>query len=280
MSLWYTEEFEGRLRVGLRALRTLFSEQSELQRVEIFETELFGRVLAIDGILMTSVRDEKNYHELLVQPALCTAPVITNVLIVGGGDGGSAREVLRHPEVERCVLVEIDRMVVEASKLYLPQIGTAWEDPRLEVRIEDGVAFVRDAAPESFDVVILDGSDPVGPAEALFGERFHQDVARLLPPEGVFALQSESPLLFEKVFFDVQASLRRAFGRAFPYFRAVPLYGTGSWSWTYASRKADPMRLVEARLERIEAESEIYNREVHQGVFAVPQWIRRRLDAL
>ena len=280
MSLWYTETFEERLRVGLRVERTLFTGQSEYQRVEIFETRLFGKALAIDGIFMTSVVDEADYHELLVHPALCTAPRIENVLIIGGGDGGTAREVLAHPEVKRCVLVEIDGMVVEASKEHLPEIGTAWDDPRLEVRIEDGVAYAAQAAPGSFDVVLLDGSDPVGPAEGLFGESFYRSVGRVLGDDGVFALQSESPLLFEPVFYETQASLRKVFGRAFPYFRSVPLYGTGDWSWTYASRSADPLAIVEDRAERIEAQSRVYNRELHRGVFAVPQAIRRRLAAL
>lgn len=280
MSLWYTEEFDDRLRVGLKVERTLFSGRSAHQRVEVFETKLFGKTLAIDGILMTSVEDEANYHEMLVQPALCTAPRIENVLIIGGGDGGSAREVLRHPEVKRCVLVEIDALVVEASKTHLPEIGTAWDDPRLEVRIADGIAYVRNAEAASFDVVLLDGSDPVGPAEGLFGEPFYRDVARLMPEQGVFALQSESPLLFERVFFDIQRALRRVFGRAFPYFRPVPLYGTGTWSWTYASRQADPFAIDDERLRRIEAGSRVYNADVHRGAFAVPQAIRQRLGAL
>lgn len=280
MSLWYTEEFDNRLRVGLRVEQTLFMGRSEYQRVEVFDTRLFGKTLTIDGIFMTSVGDEADYHELLVHPALCSAPKIENVLIIGGGDGGTAREVLRHPQVRRCVLVEIDGMVVEASKRFLPEIGTAWDDPRLEVRIEDGVAFTKNAPPESFDVVLLDGSDPVGPAEGLFGEAFYQSVEAILPEHGVFALQSESPVLFESVFYDTQAALRRVFGNAHPYFRSVPIYGTGTWSWTYASRGADPLAIVDERAEHIEAESRVYNRDIHRGVFAVPQAIRRKLEAL
>lgn len=277
MSLWYTEEFENRVRLGLHVERTLFRGQSAYQRVEVFETTLFGKALAIDGLFMTSEVDEADYHELLVQPAMCTAPAVRNVLIIGGGDGGSAREVLKHPEVERCVLVEIDPMVVEVCKEYLPKIGTAWNDPRLEVLFEDGVAFVDRAEPGSFDIVILDGSDPVGPAEALFGTKFFESVRRLLPEQGVFALQSESPLLFEKVFYETQASLKEIFGRASPYFRSVPIYGAGPWSWTYASSAVDPMNLVEERVDRIENGSTVYNRDIHRAVFAQPQAIRRRL---
>lgn len=280
MTLWFTEEFENRLRVGLKVEKSLFSGRSEYQQVDVFETRLFGKALAIDGLFMTSVGDEANYHELIVHPALCTAPKIENVLIIGGGDGGTAREVLKHPEVKKCVLVEIDGMVVDASKEHLPEIGTAWDDPRLEVRIEDGVAYAQNAPEGSFDVVLLDGSDPVGPAEGLFGETFYRSVNRLMPDHGVFALQSESPTLFEDVFYDTQAALRRVFGKAHPYFRSVPLYGTGVWSWTYASRGSDPFQLIEERVARIEESAKIYNRDIHRGVFAVPQGIKRRLEAL
>ena len=278
--LWYTESFDDRLQVGMRVKESLFSGRSEHQTVEVFDTAAFGKALAIDGLMMTSVRDEANYHELLVQPAMCTSPKIENVLIIGGGDGGSAREVLRHPEVKKCTLVEIDGLVVEVSKKYLPEIGKAWEDPRLEVRIEDGIRYVNEASDGAFDVVLLDGSDPVGPAEGLFGEEFYHQVERILAPSGIFALQSESPLLFEKVFFQLQAALRKVFKEVHPYFRSVPIYGTGTWSWTYCSQQITPDALVSERVERVEKTSEIYNSDIHRGVFAVPQGIKRRLLGL
>ena len=278
--LWYTEEFGQKLRVGFKVERSLFSGKSDYQLIEVFETSMLGKTLAIDGLLMTSVRDEVHYHELLVQPPMCTAPEISRVLIIGGGDGGSVREVLKHPAVQQCVLVEIDALVVEVSKKYLPEIGRAWDDKRLEVKIDDGIEFVRNAPAASFDVVLLDGSDPVGPAEGLFNESFYRDVARVLKPTGVFALQSESPLLFEDVFYDIQALLREVFGTAHPYFGAVPLYGTGMWSWTFASQQTHPLALVEERVAYIETSSEVYNRDVHRGAFAVPQAIKRKLDNL
>ncbi|MEO1228811.1 MAG: polyamine aminopropyltransferase [Myxococcota bacterium] len=277
---WFTEEFDSGLRVGLEVERTLFTGRSKYQRVEVFETKTFGKTLAIDGLFMTSVVDEANYHELLVQVPMCTAPRIENVLIVGGGDGGSAREVLLHPEVKRCVLVEIDGLVIEASKTHLPEIGTAWDDPRLEVHIEDGIEYVRQAETGSFDVILLDGSDPIGPAEGLFGEAFYRDVARLLPDDGVFALQSESPLLFKQVFLEIQSTLKGIFGQTHPYFRSVPIYGTGPWSWTFASRNVDPLALVPERVEHVTQKSRIYNADIHRAVFAVPQALGRELQAL
>lgn len=277
--LWYTESFDEQLQVGFKVEKSLFSGRSEYQTVEVFETSTFGKTLAIDGLFMTSVGDEANYHELLVQPAMCTSPDIGRVLIIGGGDGGSAREVLRHPQVKQCTLVEIDELVVEVSKKYLPEIGQAWDDPRLEVRIEDGIKYVSEASSDSFDVILLDGSDPVGPAEGLFGEEFYQQVERILAPQGVFALQSESPMLFEKVFYELQAALRKTFKEVHPYFRSVPIYGTGQWSWTYCSQGVSPRALISERVHHVEASSEIYNSDIHHGVFALPQTIKRKLKA-
>ena len=276
--LWYTEEFEGRLQVGLKVKETLFSGKSEFQTVEIVDTELYGKTLAIDGLFMTSVGDEYYYHELIVHPALCTAPKIENVLIVGGGDGGTAREVLRHPEVKKATVVEIDAMVVEASKQHLPEIGSAWDDPRLEVIIGDGIDFVRRAEPSSYDVVLLDGSDPVGPAEGLFGTAFYQDVSRSLTPSGVFALQSESPLLFEKVFVEIQHSLKGVFEQVHPYFNPVPIYGTGLWSWTYVSQLTKPSNFNKERFAAIKDGCKLYTEQLHHGVFSVPPIIQKKID--
>ena len=202
MGPWYDEVFADRVRFGLKIRRVLYSGQSDHQKIEVLDTEQFGRVLVLDGVFMTSEADEYFYHEMMVHPAMTTAPRIRRVLVIGGGDGGTIREVLRHPEVESAVLVEIDGQVVEVCREHLASIGTAWDDPRLEVIIRDGVAFAREAVLESFDVILLDGCDPVGPSEGLFNESFYRGCARLLRPDGVFALQSETPVLLEDVFLE------------------------------------------------------------------------------
>lgn len=277
MNEWYDEVYRGRARYGLRVTRRLFRERSALQLVEVFETEQWGRVLAIDGVFMTSEAEEHYYHEMLVHPALVSAPQVANVLVIGGGDGGTVREVLRHPEVARCTMVEIDPLVVEASKRFLPTIGTAWDDPRLDLRIGDGVRFVKEAT-GPYDVILLDGTDPEGPGEGLFGARFFADVLPLLAPDGVFALQSESPILMPKIFDQTQAVLQRVFPRVHPYFGPAPLYCAGTWSWTIASTRTDPMEIRPARAAHIEQRSKYYNREVHRAAFALPNELRRRLS--
>jgi len=275
--LWYDEVFNDRVRLGFRVKEALFREQSPYQLVEIFETFEHGVTLTIDGLYMTSSRDEFYYHEMIVHPAMTTAKKIGRVLIIGGGDGGTAREVLRHPEVEKLTMVEIDEVVVSASKKYLPEDFGAWNDPRFELIIGDGIQYAADAATDSFDVVLLDGSDPVGPAEGLFNADFYANVHRILRPEGVFALQSESPILMEKTFMEIQWSLRKEFARVHPYFSPVPLYGAGTWSWTYASNAADPFAIDPARAERVEAVTKHYNRDIHRGAFALPNRLKKVL---
>lgn len=276
--LWYSETYGDRIAFGLRASATLHHERSAHQLVEIFDTPAFGKVLALDGVFMTSAGDEFFYHEMIAQPALCTAPRIDRVLVIGGGDGGTAREVLRHRGVREVVLVEIDPAVVSACRAHLPELG-AWDDPRLTVLFDDGVRFVREAEPASFDVVILDGSDPVGPAEGLFDRAFFEGVRRALAPDGVFVAQSESPMAYAEAFYAIVRELGAIFGRAHPYFGAVPLYGIGPWTWTYASASADPLALRAERAAAIERPCRYWTREIHRAAFAQPAFVRRRLEA-
>lgn len=275
---WYHETYGNRTRFGVRLTERLFDGQSDFQRVEVFETAFFGRALALDGYFMTSEGDEFLYHEMLVHVPLMMAPAVQDVLVIGGGDGGTVREVLRYPGVRRVTMVEIDPLVIEVSKRYLAKIGTAWDDPRLEVRVGDGIRFVRDAADGAFDVVLLDGTDPVGPAEGLFNESFYRDVKRVLRPEGVFALQSESPIIMREVFTDTQRTLKRVFDTTQPYFGPVPLYASALWSWTLAG--ASGLAVREPRMERypaISATCRAYTPEVHRAAMVVPPYVAQMI---
>lgn len=276
MGLWYDETYNDRLRFGLRIERTLFAKQSDYQYVEIFESSELGRTLAIDGLLMTSEGDEHYYHEMIVHPAMVTVPRAKRVLVIGGGDGGTAREVLRHRDVQRVVMVEIDGCVIDACKAHLPTLG-AWDDPRLEVIVGDGIAFVKQADVEPFDVIILDGSDPVGPSKGLFNAGFYEGVRRLLKPHGVFALQSGSPIIQRPIFLEVVQTLRRLFKTVAPYFGPVQLYAGGQWSWTLATNAVDPKAIREDRLTAIEAACKYYNGDIHRAAFALPNDLKRLL---
>lgn len=274
MSFWYDEIYMQKTRFGIWTDRKLVERRSDFQKIEVIETEQFGRVLAIDEIFMTSEKDEHLYHEMLVHPAMTTAPRIERVLIIGGGDGGTAREVLSYPEVKEVVLVEIDEAVVEVSKAYLPTIGTAWDDSRLKILIDDGVEYAKTALVAPFDLIFLDGTDPVGPAKGLFTAAFYRGCERLLAPDGVFALQSESPILMRDVFLELGQTLGSVFPKVYPYFGPVPIYASGTWSWTYATRTADPKAICAERVQRTEGRTKYYNRDIHRAAFTLPNDLR------
>ena len=278
MGGWIDEEHRG-VRYGL-AGRVLVEEQSDLQRITVIESERYGKGLLLDGCWMTAERQERHYHESLVHPALCSAAAIERVLVIGGGDGGTARECLRHPGVRHLDMVEIDGRVVELSREHLPTIGgSAWSDPRFQLTVGDGIAWAADAADASYDVVLVDGSDPAGPAEGLFNRTFFNHCRRILKPGGVFATQSESPEAFRDVHIAMVRLIREVFGHADPLYGWVPMYPSGWWSWTFAATDGPRYRTVlQERAAAVAAGCEIWSPVWQAGGFqAVPASIAREL---
>ena len=276
---WIDEVHQG-VRYGL-AGRVLHEAQSPFQRVTIIESERYGRGLLLDGCWMTAEHQERHYHEPLVHPALCGAERIERILVIGGGDGGTARECLRHQEVRHLDLVEIDGLVVEWSQQHLPTIGGGcWSDPRLHLTVGDGIAWAGAAADASYDVVIVDGSDPAGPAEGLFNQAFFEQCRRLLRPGGVFATQSESPEAFRQVHLDTVRLLRQVFGHADPLYGWVPMYPSGWWSWTFAATDSPHYRLPRpGRAEAVADGCQIWSPRWQEGAFAaMPAFITRELS--
>jgi spermidine synthase len=279
MGLWFDETFEGRVRLGLPVERSLFHGKSAYQTIDIVETTTYGATLLLDSAYMTSVGDEFHYHEMLVHPALTSAPSIGRVLVIGGGDGGTVRELLRYREVTEVIMCEIDAMVTEACKQHLTAFNVPWTDPRLTLHFADGIAYLRDYVGEPFDVILIDGSDPVGPAAGLIAGSFYESCKRCLTPGGVLALQSEAPHLMRADFVRIVTTLRSVFPRVYPYFGPVPIYPSGSWSWTVASSTVDPLTPREDRLAQIERGCRYYNRDIHRAAFAQPNGIRAALAA-
>lgn len=271
VSEWYSETYDDRIKYGLRVSAWVHRSESPYQRIEVFDSVQWGRVLALDGVLQTSAADEAYYHEMLVHPAALSCRP-GRVLIVGGGDGGTAREVLRHDDVESVDLVEIDEAVVRVCQEFLPELGN-WNDPRLHLHFEDGGEFVRRAASASYDLVLVDGTDPVGPGAELFGPRFVAQAARILSPAGRYAQQTGSAILQRDDFLRAQRDLRAHFESVRPFFGPVPLYAAGQWSWTLAGHA--PPTVDEARAAKIAMQSQIYNPELHGAAFAQPTWLRR-----
>jgi spermidine synthase len=264
----------------LKATRIVHAARSPHQAIVIFDTEDHGRVFTLDGLVMTTEKDEFMYHEMLVHVCLFSHPRPERVLIIGGGDGGSLREVLRHGCVREAVLVEIDEMVVDAARRFLPTMATGFDDPRARVVIGEGHAHVRERA-GAYDAVIIDSTDPTyGAGGLLFTEEFYADCRRALAEDGVLSAETENP------FYDpgwVQMAWRRL-GRAFDdvrlYLGYVPAYPGALWTYALASAGPDPRSRFRARdAARLSRDLGYYNPDVHTGAFALPNFVRDVLSA-
>lgn len=276
--VWLTETWQQRVQFSLKAGRELFRADSPFQTVQVVETEPFGRVLVLDGVFQTSVEDEFLYHEPMVHPLMTMAAQIQRVLIVGGGDGGTAREVLRYADVERVEMCEIDELVVNTCREHLPEIGgDAWKDPRLSLVYRDAAAYVAEAGRDQYDAIIVDGSDPIGPGEALFGPSFFTDCKRVLRPGGLYVMQSGSPFMMGEVFAATVHALREAFAEAAPFLGSVPLYSCGPWSWTLAGEQVRPQRARAERIAPFADRLRYYTPEVHAAGFVQPAYVARQL---
>ena len=205
------------------------------------DTYEFGRMLLLDGIIMTTIKDEFVYHEMISLPALNTHPNPKNVLVIGGGDGGAIREIVKHPKVEKAILCEIDGQVIEVSKKYLPEISCALNDPKVEVVVEDGIKYIQENK-NKFDVILVDSTDPIGPAVGLFAKDFYQGIYDALKEDGVFAAQTESPWVNENLVKRVFQDIKSIFPITRLYLANVPTYPTGMWSFTMGSKNMIPYR--------------------------------------
>ena len=274
---WADEEYQGIVRTGFRMKRRLFKGKSPFQTVEVVETKGHGKLLLIDGMTMVSERDEFVYHEMIAHVPLFLHPRPRRVLVIGGGDGGSVREVLRHKSVERCVLVEIDGLVVEASRKYIPLTAAKLSDRRAVVRIEDGVKFVRETE-ERFDVVIVDSTEPFGPAKELFGTAFYKDVKRVLTGDGIVVSQAGSPFYEIATIRNLDRILKPIFPVTDAYLFTNLTYPGGLWAFTFASKGLRPLKdFRAARVKAAKMPLRWYNADVHAGSFALPNFLLRAL---
>ena len=274
LQMWVEEIVADLSAQKFRVVETLFTGQSDYQRVDVLKTKGFGVMLFLDGVVMLSERDEFIYHDMISHVPMYVHPNPRSVLVIGGGDGGTVREVLRHPEVVRCKMVEIDGLVVEVSKKFIHQTSCAFEDPRLDLTIGDGVKFMAETE-ERFDLVIVDSTDPIGPAKPLFGPEFYGNVARVLTEDGIVVSQGESP------YYEVEAqkAILASMGCNFPvvhmYNYANLTYPCGLWSFIYASKGLCPLSdFDEARYRRQALDFSYYNADIHRGAFALPQFQR------
>ena len=275
--IWYTEKNEGK-GITLKVKNTLFHGQSEFQTVDIIDTEAYGRMLLLDGLVMTSEQDEFIYHEMISHIPMLNHPNPEQVLVIGGGDGGTLREVLKHSSVKRAVLCEIDGMVVEVSKEYLPTIAGKLTDPRVDIQIRDGIEYIA-GQKNNFDVIIIDSTDPMGPGEGLFTEEFYTNVKNALKPNGIMVAQSESPIANKREMKLMYSLLKKVFPIVNAYVAPIPTYPGGFWSWAYCSENNAPLENInEGLAAQIEKTTKYYNREIHKAAFCLPNFVKELVE--
>jgi spermidine synthase len=275
-SSWFTEPMEKTgTAFSLKLGRKLHEERTPFQKIEIYDTATFGKLMVIDGCTMVSTRDNFLYHEMMSHPALNSHPNPREVVVVGGGDCGTLREVLKHRTVRRATQVEIDERVTRLAEKYFPELCTANKDRRATLYFGDGIQWMKDAKPGSIDLIIIDSTDPVGPAEGLFGLKFYRDCIKALRPGGLLVQQSESPLLHLELIREMHAAMRTAgFSQTHLLHFPQPIYPSGWWSASLARKGRGKLaaRLAPAALKKLK--TQYYNAQTHRAAFAVPEFAR------
>lgn len=281
MELWYTEEHSENIRFSIRVEKQLYSAQSPFQRIDIFESKEFGKFLTLDGLMMVTEKDEFIYHDMITHIPMATNPNIKKVLVIGAGDGGTVRELTRYAGIERIDMVEIDKMVVDACRDFLPQTACKLYDKRVNLFFEDGLKFVRTRQNE-YDLIIVDSTDPFGPGEGLFTKEFYGNCFNSLNKDGILVNQHETPY-----YPSYAKSMQRAHKRInefFPICRVyqahIPTYPSGHWLFGFASKRFDPISdLNEAAWNNLGLKTRYYNTELHKGSFAIPNYVKELLES-
>lgn len=267
--LWITEKQTENMLISFRVKNTVHEEKTEFQHLSIVDTYTYGRMLFLDNCVMTSIKDEFVYHEMITLVALNTHPNPERVLVIGGGDGGAIREIVKHPKVKEATLVEIDGRVIETSKEYLPEIAAAYDNPKVTVLVDDGIKHIREKK-NTYDVILIDSTDPVGPATGLFARDFYQDVFNALKDDGIMTAQSESPFLHGDLIKNINGDLKTLFPIVKLYLAYIPTYPTGMWSFTMASKKYDPLKVDSDVIP--DTNTRYYNPAIHFSAFSLPNF--------
>ncbi len=282
MEFWFSENHTPNVQISIRVDKQLYSGKSDFQRIDVFESPEFGRFLTLDGYMMLTEKDEFIYHEMITHVPMAVHPNVKKVLIIGAGDGGVVRELVQYPEIEQIDMVEIDELVVEVCKKYLPKTACAFDDPRLNMYFEDGLRFVRFKENE-YDLIIVDSTDPFGPGEGLFTREFYGNCCNALKEDGILVNQHESPFYPEDA-----AACRRAHKNivgSFPiakvYQAHIPTYPSGHWLFGFASKKYHPLRdLDDTRWNMRGLHTKYYTTMLHKGAFYIPAYVEELLKSV
>lgn len=280
MNFWFSENHTPNVKISIRVDRQLYSGKSEFQRIDVFDSPEFGRFLTLDGYMMLTEKDEFIYHEMITHVPMAVHPLVKKVLVIGAGDGGVIRELTRYPEIEHIDMVEIDPLVVEVCRKYLPKTACRLDDPRLSIHYEDGLKYVRFKENE-YDLIIVDSTDPFGPGEGLFTREFYGNCYKALKEDGIMVNQHESPFYAE----DAEACKRahKRIVESFPISRVyqahIPTYPSGHWLFGFASKKYHPLKnLDETRWNLRELDCRYYTTTLHKGAFYLPAYVEEMLE--
>lgn len=282
MEFWFTEKHTEDVKFSIRVDKQLYSSQSDFQRIDIFESPEFGRFLTLDGYMMLTEKDEFIYHEMIVHVPMAVHPNVKNVLVIGGGDGGTVRELTRYQTIENIDLVEIDEEVVKACIDYLPQTACGFNDKRVHTVYEDGLRYIRKYV-DHYDLILVDSTDPFGPGEGLFTKEFYGNCYKALKEDGIMVNQHESPF-YKSDAYAMQRAHKRIV-ESFPiskvYQAHIPTYPSGHWLFGFASKKYHP--LSDQRIEEWKAlglKTRYYNEQLHKGAFALPNYVEEMLECV
>lgn len=276
---WYTEVFAASgSAFGLQVTKKLDEVQSPFQKIEMYETTHFGNLMVIDDVIMLSSRDNFLYHEMLSHPVLFTHANPKNVVIIGGGDCGTLREVLKHPDIEQVTQIDIDEQVTRMAEKYFPELCQSNNDPRATLAFADGIKFMREAAPESIDVIIVDSTDPIGPGEGLFNRAFYDSCRKALRPGGILVQQSESPLIHMPLLKDMRNAMQDAgFAALQTLLFPQMVYPSGWWTCTLARKDGEFTGFREADAAAAPFSTEYYNVDIHKAASAWPNFMKTAL---
>ncbi len=280
MDLWFTEKHTDHVSLNIKIKEQLYHGKSDYQTIDFFDSYEFGKFLTLDGHMMVSEKDEFIYHDMIVHVAMATNPKISNVLVIGGGDGGTVRELTRYKSIEHIDMVEIDEDVVRLSQEYLPSLASKLDDERVTLYFEDGTTFVS-GKNQSYDLIIVDSTDPIGPGEGLFSSAFYENCFNALTDNGILVNQHESPY-YEKDANEMKRShkkIKKLFKIAKVYQFHMPTYPSGHWLFGFASKSLDPITDPEFELwTNLGIKTRYYNPGIHKGSFYLPTYVQNMLD--
>ncbi len=279
MELWFTECHTPDVKFSIKVNEQLFSVQSDFQRIDVFESKEFGRFLTLDGYMMLTEKDEFIYHEMMVHVPMAVHPCVKNVLVIGAGDGGVVRELVKYNTIENIDMVEIDELVVQVCKKYLPFTSCCLDDERVHITYQDGLKYVR-TCEDKYDLIIVDSTDPFGPGEGLFTKEFYGNCCKALKSDGIIVNQHESPF-----YKDDSLAMQRAhkkivesFGISKVYQAHIPTYPSGHWLFGFSSKKYHPTRDFDGtKWDMLGIKTKYYNTRLHVGAFALPNYVEELL---